>query len=213
MLAQRSVLLCLKHCTTLLKTCCHAVPKDHHDKSQSIVWSGESFVIYFNISQPYDVDVGQGPPCTYNFGSWKLPASIRVPNATTTSLVCANSYKLLKNTILIGSHVVDHEFAMLHQLGGELYRPSSTSFVFELMGNEAKRLLSYRYALPISDSRFLSMMVFDVEKLGCVSSFPSCDPVWVSWDFVGAIENANKTDLVTSRPLDLKSADMIPPQD
>ena len=111
------------------------------------------------------------------------------------------------------SQVVDRDFAMLHQLGGELYRLSSVSAMSEMADNEVeqlKRLQSYRYALPVSDSRFLSTMVFDVEKLlGSASSLPSCDLVWVSWDFVGAIENANKTDLVTSGPL---SADMIPPQ-
>ncbi len=77
---------------------------------------------------------------------------------------------------------------------------------------QLKRLLSYRYALPVSDSRFLSTLVFDLEKLGSVSSLPSFDLARVGRDFVGAIENANKTDLVTRGPLDLKSADMIPPQ-
>jgi len=113
------------------------------------------------------------------------------------------------------SQVVDHDFVMLHQLGGELYRPSSMSVISEVMANEVeqlKRLLSYRYALPVSDPRFLSTMVFDVEKLGSVSSLPSFNLAQVGRDFMGAIENANKTELVTRGPLDLKSADIIPPQ-
>ena len=113
------------------------------------------------------------------------------------------------------SQVVDRDFAMLRQLGGELYRPSSMSVISEMTNNEVdqlKRLLSYRYALPVSDSRFQSTMVFDVEKLGSVSSLPSFDLARVGRDFLGAIENANKTDLVTRGPLDLKSANMIPPQ-
>jgi len=115
----------------------------------------------------------------------------------------------------MGSQVVDRDFAMLHQLGGELYRPSSISVMSEMTANEVeqlKRLLSYHYALPVSDSRFLSTMVFDGEKLGSVASLPSFDLARVGRDFVGAIENANKTELVTRGPLDLKSADVIPPQ-
>ncbi len=115
----------------------------------------------------------------------------------------------------MNSQVVDRDFAMLHQLGGELYRPSSMSVISEMTENEVeqlKRLLSYRYALPVSDSRFLSTMVFDVEKLGSVSSLPSFNLARVGRDFLGAIENANKTDLVTRGPLDLKSANMVPPQ-
>jgi hypothetical protein len=113
------------------------------------------------------------------------------------------------------SQVVDRDFAKLHQLGGELYRPSSMAVISEMADKDIeqlKRLLSYRYALPVSDSRFLSTMVFDVENLPIVSSLPSFDLTWVGRDFLGAIENANKTDLVTRGPLDLKSADMIPPQ-
>lgn len=89
------------------------------------------------------------------------------------------------------------------------------SVISEMTDSEVqqlKRLLSYRYALPVSDSRFRSTMVFDVEKLGSVSSLPSLDLARVGRDFMGAIENANKTDLVTRGPLDLKSADVIPPQ-
>ena len=111
--------------------------------------------------------------------------------------------------------MVDRDFAMLHQLGGELYRPASTSVMSELTDSEAqelKRLLSYRYALPVSDSRFSSTMVLDVEKLESASSLPSFDLAQVGQDFMGAIENANKTDLVTRGPLDLKSLDVIPPQ-
>jgi len=113
------------------------------------------------------------------------------------------------------SQVVDRDFAILRQLGGELYKPSSTCVISEMTDNrveQLKRLLSFRYALPVSDSRFLSTLVFDIEKLGPVSSLPSFDLARVGRDFVGAIENANKTDLVTRGPLDLKSADMIPPQ-
>ena len=113
------------------------------------------------------------------------------------------------------SQVIDRDFAMLHQPGGELYGPSSTFIISEMMADEVerlKRLLSYRYALPVSDSRFLSTMVFDVEKLGTVSSLPSFDLALVGRDFLGAIENANQTELVTRGPLDLKAANIIPPQ-
>jgi hypothetical protein len=115
----------------------------------------------------------------------------------------------------VDSQIVDRDFAMLSQMGGELYRPPSMSVVSELLDNEAKdlkRLLSCRYALPVSDPRFLSTMVLDADKLGCVSSLPSFDLAQVGRDFMGAIESANKTDLVTRGPLDLKSPTVIPPQ-
>jgi len=115
----------------------------------------------------------------------------------------------------MGSQVVDRDFAMLHQQGGELYRPSSMTVISEMITSEAERLkqlLSYRYALPVSDSRFLSTMVFDIEKLGSVSPLPSFDPARVGQDFVDAIESANKTELVTRGPLDLKTPNIIPPQ-
>jgi hypothetical protein len=115
----------------------------------------------------------------------------------------------------VDSQIVDRDFALLYQLGGELYRTHSTSVISELTDNEVKGLkllLSFRYALPVSDPRFLSTMVLDVEKLGSVSPLPSFDLAQVGRDFMGAIENANKTDLVTRGPLDLKSADLIPPQ-
>jgi hypothetical protein len=113
------------------------------------------------------------------------------------------------------SQVVDREFAVLHQPGGELHRPSSMPAISEMTGEEVKRLkrlLSCGYALPASDSRFRSTMVFDIEKLGSTASLPSSDLVRVGRDFLGAIGKANETDLVTRGPLDLKSPNIIPPQ-
>lgn len=131
------------------------------------------------------------------------------------SLVCASSHKLLKRPILMDSHVVDRDFAALRQPGGELYKPSSMPMISEMTDTEVerlKRLLSYCYALPVFDSRYKSTMVFDVEKLCPVSLLPSSDLARVGRDFIGAIENANQTDLVTRGPLDLKSANIVPPQ-
>jgi hypothetical protein len=86
----------------------------------------------------------------------------------------------------------------------------SMSIVSELTDNEVKdlnRLLSCRYAFP--DPRFLSTTVLDADKLGSIFSLPSLD--LTQGYFMGAIERANKTDLVT-RGLDLKSPNVIPPQ-
>jgi len=113
------------------------------------------------------------------------------------------------------SQVVDRDFAALRQPGGELYRPSSMPHISEMTDKEVerlKRLLSCCSALPVSDSRIQSMMVFDIEKLGSVSSLPSSDLVRVGRDFMGAIMNANETSLATTGPLDLKSSNMIPPR-
>lgn len=79
---------------------------------------------------------------------------------------------------------------------------------------QLKQLLSYSYALPASDSRYQSTMVFEVENLlGDVlrAELPCLDLAKVGQNFLGAIEDANKTDLVTRGPLDLKSSEMIPP--
>jgi hypothetical protein len=113
------------------------------------------------------------------------------------------------------SHAVDRDFAALHQPGGELYTPSSIPVISEMTDNEVvrlKRLLSYCRALPTSDSRYQSTMVFDVEKLLSATSLPSSDLPRVGRDFLGAIENAKKTDLVPRGPLDLKSVNTIPPR-
>jgi hypothetical protein len=129
------------------------------------------------------------------------------------SLVCATSQKPLNDPILLDSHMVDRGMAELRGPGGELYRPCSMPIMSALTDQELqqlKRLLSYSSALPASDSRFKSAMVFDAEILSSVPS-PSLDIARVGRDFMGAIENANKTELVTRGPLDLKSSEMIPP--
>jgi hypothetical protein len=119
----------------------------------------------------------------------------------------------LNDPILIDSQIVDRGLAELREPGGELYRPCSKPIISEVTDKEVwqlKQLLSYSCALPASDSRFKSTMVFDAENLCSVPSLLA-DLAPVGHDFLGAIEKANKTELVTRGPLDLKSSEMIPP--
>jgi hypothetical protein len=119
----------------------------------------------------------------------------------------------LENPILMDSQVVNRAFAALHQPGGELYRPSSMPIIAEMASEEVKqlkRLLTHCGALAVSDSRILSFMVVDIGKLVPALSSPGL--AQIGRDLVSAIEDANKTSLVTRGPLDLKSANVIPPQ-
>jgi hypothetical protein len=112
------------------------------------------------------------------------------------------------------SQVVDRDAAMLHQLGGELYKPSLMPVIAEMANEEVqrlKRLLTQCSALTASHSSH-SVTVFNVEKMIFAPSSRSPDLNRVGRDLIGAIEGANRTNLVTRGPLDLKSADVIPPQ-
>ena len=128
-------------------------------------------------------------------------------------LVCATSRKLLTDPILMDSQTVARSSAALRQPGGEVYRPSSMPVIGEMTNEEAARLRQSVIlcgALTVSDSRVQSIMVFDVEKLLPVPPSPTL--AQIGRDLVSAIEIANKTNLVTRGPLDLKSANVVPPQ-
>jgi hypothetical protein len=73
-----------------------------------------------------------------------------------------------------------------------------------------KRTVKHCGALTIADARIQSIMVFDVDKL--LLAPPSPTLAQIGQDLASAIEAANKTSLVTRGPLDLKSADVVPPQ-
>jgi len=74
-----------------------------------------------------------------------------------------------------------------------------------------RRLLTQCSALTASHSSH-SVTVFSVENMVFVPSPRSLDLNRVGRDLIGAIEGANRTNLATRGPLDLKSADVIPPQ-
>ena len=57
-----------------------------------------------------------------------------------------------------------------------------------------------------------STIMFHVENLSPLPSSTSPDLVYVGRDFLTAIRSANETDLITRGPLDLKFANVIPPQ-
>jgi hypothetical protein len=128
-------------------------------------------------------------------------------------LVCTTSRKLLKDPVLMDSQVVDRGSAALHQPGGDLYRPAAMPIIAEMASEEIERLnrtVMLCGALTVADARIQSIMVFDVEKL--LPAPPSPTLAQIGRDLVSAIEAANKTNLVTRGPLDLKSANVVPPQ-
>jgi hypothetical protein len=111
------------------------------------------------------------------------------------------------------SQVVDRGSAALHQPCGELYRPATIPIIAKMTSEEnerVKRTVMLCGALAVADARIQSIMVFDVDKLLPVPPSPTLTQI--GRDLVSAIEAANKTDLVTRGPLDLKSANIIPPQ-
>ena len=144
------------------------------------------------------------------------------PSDTTTihplkevSLVCAASYKLLKDPVHFNSLVVGRGFAALHQHGRELHRPSPmepSPVIYEMKDadrQQLNRLLSLSCFSAIYSRQIIA---FHVENIGPLPSHPSPDLACVGRDFLGAILLANKTELMTRGPLDLKSTNVIPPQ-
>jgi hypothetical protein len=77
---------------------------------------------------------------------------------------------------------------------------------------QLKQVLSHSRALVTPNYRGKSTLVFRAENLGPLPSSPSPDLVCVGRDLLGAILSANKTDLTTHGPLDLKSVSVIAPQ-
>ncbi|KAJ7446553.1 hypothetical protein FB451DRAFT_1412223 [Mycena latifolia] len=127
------------------------------------------------------------------------------------SLVCALSQKRLANPVLLEAVVVERAVAQLHQPGGLLFRPgpsTDTSSIVEIGHNEIlPRILAHSPGL-----RSESTLVLRVDDIGTppASFLATLDAV--GRDFLLAIRRANQTDLVTRGPLELKSADVVPPQ-
>jgi hypothetical protein len=128
------------------------------------------------------------------------------------SLICAVSHKRLTDPILLtqSSAIVERGVASLLKAGGDLYRPSLASGserTVEAVGKTLRELLS-----RTADFRSSSIHILCIEKLR--STLPAWSPSLESAgrDFIVAIKRANQTDLVSRGPLELKSAEVIPPQ-
>jgi hypothetical protein len=128
------------------------------------------------------------------------------------SLICAVSHKRLTDPVLLNqsSAIVERGVASLLVAGGDLYRPSLVSGSepsVEAVEKTLCELLSRTVEFRPS-----SIHILYLEKLR--TTLPAWSPSLESAgrDFIVAIKRANQTDLVSRGPLELKSAEVIPPQ-
>jgi hypothetical protein len=128
------------------------------------------------------------------------------------SLTCAVSHKRLSDPVfwVHSSAVVERGVASLLVAGGDLYRPSLASGskrTVEAVGKTLSEVL-----LRSVDHRSSSIYIICLEKLRTTLSAWSPSLEGAGRDFIVAIKRANQTDLVSRGPLELKSAEVIPPQ-
>jgi hypothetical protein len=128
------------------------------------------------------------------------------------SLICAVSHKRLTKPVLLkqSSAIVERGVASLLIAGGDLYRPSLVSGsepTVEAVEKTLCELLSRTVEFRPS-----SIHILYIEKLR--TTLPAWSPSLetAGRDFIVAIKRANQTDLVSRGPLELKSAEVIPPQ-
>jgi hypothetical protein len=130
----------------------------------------------------------------------------------TISLICAVSRKRLADPVLLvqSSAIVERRVGSLLSTGGELYRPSLASGS-ERTVNDVEQTLR-ELLLRIRQFHSPSIHTLSLEQLRI--SLPRWSPSLESAgrDFIIAIKCANQTDLVSRGPLELKSAEVIPPQ-
>lgn len=128
------------------------------------------------------------------------------------SLICSSSNRRLTDPILLNSSIVQRNIALLRQRGGPLYRPAmdvDESEIAELDDHGlVHQILSHSKMLPDSSS----ILALHVERIGLVPPSSAFTLDSLGRDFIYAIQCANKTDLVTRGPLELKSPNVVPPQ-
>ncbi|PVF92994.1 hypothetical protein CPB86DRAFT_142196 [Serendipita vermifera] len=128
------------------------------------------------------------------------------------SLVCSISRKRLTSPILMDSVVVEKSFASLRQPKGLLYQSSSATVPQIVdMDKDALKVLK-QLLCHLRGASSASALALHIEH---ISPAPPSHPYHlesVARDFNLAIRHANKTDLVSRGPLDLKSQSVVPPQ-
>ncbi|KAL0957929.1 hypothetical protein HGRIS_000110 [Hohenbuehelia grisea] len=124
------------------------------------------------------------------------------------TLICAVSHKRLIDPVAMDGTVVNRTLRELYDPGSALYKPISThlpsdSAKSDLQALEDGRL--YEALARLRASSADSTMLLHIELLG--------QPPSTRWKkFAVAIKLANKTDLVTRGPLELKSTAIVAPQ-
>ncbi|KAJ7581814.1 hypothetical protein C8J56DRAFT_1029289 [Mycena floridula] len=125
------------------------------------------------------------------------------------SLVCSLSQNRLTDPVMMGSMIVDRSSALVRQPGQELFRPGSldNSFVELEPDHILRQILAQSPA--VTSRSTLALKLAEIIPIPPASCFAVES---IARDFVQGIRRTNETDLVTRGPLDLKSANVIPPQ-
>jgi hypothetical protein len=109
--------------------------------------------------------------------------------------------------------VVERSFASLRQPGGLLYKPSATQPPPCIRELEATSLMVLRQILShYRSSPPTSILALHTEHIGPAPPSHPYALDSVARDFLISIRRANKTDLVTRGPLELKSPSVVAPQ-
>jgi hypothetical protein len=110
------------------------------------------------------------------------------------------------------SVVVEKGFALLRQPKGFLYQSSSATVpqISEMEKDSLKVLNQLLCHLWGTTSNFT--VALHIERIGPAPQSHPHDLESIMQDFTLAIQRANKTDIATRGPLDLKSPSVVPPQ-
>ncbi|KAJ6518100.1 hypothetical protein C8R47DRAFT_1086007, partial [Mycena vitilis] len=130
------------------------------------------------------------------------------------SLVCQLSQKRLADPVVFNGVVVERRVAHLHEPGAPLFHTITSSEKSARLVELPPKEIQVLRAL-LACSRGLHAATTLVLRVGDIGSAPPSFMATLdsaARDYIQAIRRANQTDLVTRGPLELKSADVVPPQ-
>ncbi|PVF99226.1 hypothetical protein CPB86DRAFT_315970 [Serendipita vermifera] len=135
-----------------------------------------------------------------------------LPMIDSVSFVCSVSRKRLTDPILMDSVIVEKSFALLHQSKGSLYQSSNAALPHIADMEESSFKVLRQLLCHLQGTNSASSLALHVERIGPPPQSHPYHLESVARDFTLAIQRANKTDLATRGPLDLKSSSVVPPQ-
>jgi hypothetical protein len=138
-------------------------------------------------------------------GRDRLPAS--EAHIEEVQLSCGLSRKRLSAPVILDNSVVERSIAQHILPGGLLYQPSEKSVWYLDDAQNTIQALSQLAGSPLP-----SILVLRKEFIPLLPVTSSFTLDHLGRDFAAAISAANETELVTRGPLELKSANVIPPQ-
>lgn len=149
-----------------------------------------------------------------NSASGNLSAAVVCKATETISLVCASSQNRLTDPVLFGSSIVQRQWAILRQPHQALYRPTvKEPSPPEIQELEEDHIIHVVLAQTSSlSASATSIVILRIENFLPVPPGATFRVETLARYFDATIKQANKTELVTRGPLDLKSISVIPPQ-